>query len=343
MSMSHLQAADSRAADTVEGAPCTPTPNLDSHLTVGRHFKRFAKATLDWKTVVSPAATAEISQISPWHAGFANNSTGYLQHYRDNVIGNVSGKLWGTFLLPFLFKQNEKFKATEPGASLSDRLVHVLTHAIFTASSAGNRSTVFNVGAVPATALNALLSDAYLPRQQRTVSSTFLGFGLGMAVFVAGDTYTEFHSMFQKGAVTAATMGMVKQPPPAVDYSQLTSAQQDLLKTAGKQWTGLSVSQQVEYDAVTHALDNWCTHDKPCSQQTDHAASSQSQSDCTLSRIQVIAKRPVLTNSRDSEGRLCSHGHNNYEPQKRAAKKLDRITHSVLTIKVSLWARPSGA
>jgi hypothetical protein len=240
-------------------------------VTASKHFERFAKAVFDWKTIVSPAATAELSQISPWHAGFTNNTNGYLRHYGDNIVGNVSNKFLGTFALPSLFHQDERYTPRNPGASWRDRVVHVVMHSIFTASANHAGGTVFNASAIPATAISALMSNLYEPKQQRTVSATASRFGLGMLIFIAGDAFTEFRPQLKRRVQEMVTLGLVKQPPQTLDYSKLTDAQQSYLKSQGQKWGALNFSQQIEYVGVTHALNNWCQHEPDCSEQwKDH-------------------------------------------------------------------------
>lgn len=162
-------------------------------ITTPDHFRRFIKATVDWKTLAAPAATAAGSQLFTSHYGFSGDWSGFGEHYGINILGNISGKFLGNFAMPALFHQDEQLAPLGSGSRWQDRLGHVFVHLIIARSANHSRAPEFNVSGIPASALSALLSNAYQPSPQRNVNATAQRFGWNVAGVVAGDAYTEFH------------------------------------------------------------------------------------------------------------------------------------------------------
>lgn len=162
-------------------------------VTVQDHFGCLIKAVIDWKTVAVPGVTAGASQLFTSHYGFSDDWSGYGKHYGVNVVGNVGGKFIGNFAIPALFHQDEQFVPLQDGSAPHDQFKNVFFHLFITRRADHSQPSVFNVSAIPGSAVNALLSNTYEPSRQRNAAATAQRFGWNIAGFVAGDAYAQFH------------------------------------------------------------------------------------------------------------------------------------------------------
>jgi hypothetical protein len=182
-------AGSASASDT----QCLPTET--SLTTVKDHFKRLAcgfEQPLDIiQTFGAPAATAGFSQLLTSHEGFSSDAGGYGRHYGVNLLGGVSSKVLGQFLLPTAFHQDDRYKHTKAGTPAWGRIGNILKHVIVT-QSAGGSNEVFNVSALPNSLLSAALSNTYQPKPQRTAAASAQRFGWNLFGFSAGDAFAEF-------------------------------------------------------------------------------------------------------------------------------------------------------
>jgi hypothetical protein len=183
------------AAQTVT-APDSAKTQTEGAVTVSDHFKTFTDSmvtTLEGsiQTVGAPLVTTGFSQLFTAHAGFGNDAAGFGQHYGVNVLGNVTGKFFGKFVLPSALHQDERYQCVGPGHSPIRRLGHVAEH-LFMTRSADHSYMVFNASAIPNSLLTAALSNSYQPVEQRTAANSTARFGYNVLGFVAGDAYSEF-------------------------------------------------------------------------------------------------------------------------------------------------------
>jgi hypothetical protein len=79
-----------------------------------------------------------------------------------------------------------------------DRLDHVVIHTIYTRHADHSRPLVFNVSAIPGSALTAALSNAYQPQEQRNLAGTAQRFAWNLAGYIAGDAFVEFRGDMAK-------------------------------------------------------------------------------------------------------------------------------------------------
>lgn len=171
-------------------------PSDEHVISVSDHFKKFSDSTFATvggaiETVGAPLGTTAFSQLFTSHAGFGNDGTGFGHHYAVNLLGNVSGKFLGKFVLPSTFRQDERYVSAPSGSSPALRLGHIVKH-LFIARSADHTRHVLNVSGIPNSLLTAALSNTYQPAEQRTAADSAARFGYNVLGFVLGDAYTEF-------------------------------------------------------------------------------------------------------------------------------------------------------
>jgi hypothetical protein len=165
-------------------------------VTVSDHFKTFSDSTFATvggaiQTVGAPLVTTSFSQLFTSHVGFADDGAGFGHHYGVNLLGNVSGKFLGKFVLPATFRQDERYLPAPSGSSPALRLGHIVKHIVI-ARSADHTRNVFNLSCVPNSLLTAALSNTYQPPEQRTAADSAARFGYNVLGFVLGDAYAEF-------------------------------------------------------------------------------------------------------------------------------------------------------
>jgi hypothetical protein len=165
-------------------------------VTVSDHFKKFMDSTVATpggaiETLGAPLITTGFSQLFTSHAGFGNDGEGFGQHYGVNLLGNVSGKFFGKFVLPSTLHQDERYRAYGPEHSPIRRLGHIAEH-LFLTCSADHSHMVFNASGIPNSILTAAISNTYQPVEQRTAADSAARFGYNVLGFVVGDAYTEF-------------------------------------------------------------------------------------------------------------------------------------------------------
>jgi hypothetical protein len=191
-----LSAHGGQSDGTVMKAPPTPIccDAGDKPTTLKAHFGHFISAVFRPGTLIIPAMTSGGDQVLASHNGYAGNWAGYGRHYRDSVIGNVSGKLAGKFVLPALFHQDESYSPLGPDVDFAGRSHHVLEHLIWTRSDdhGGRR---FAVSAIPAAIIMAAAANAYLPQAQRTASSTGVRALENLGAYFLYDVFSEFRTM----------------------------------------------------------------------------------------------------------------------------------------------------
>jgi len=181
------------ATAPAQGAPGTTDQNT---VTVSDHFKKFSDSTFATvggaiQTVGAPLGTTSFSQLFTSHVGFADDGAGFGHHYGVNLLGNVSGKFLGKFVLPATFRQDELYVPAPSGSSPALRLGHIVKHIVI-ARSADHTHNVFNLSAIPNSLLTAALSNTYQPPEQRTAADSAARFGYNVLGFVMGDAFTEF-------------------------------------------------------------------------------------------------------------------------------------------------------
>jgi len=284
--VSPFVAAQTRAsvpADPVYGASPVCSPEKTSPVTPLGHLLRFTDSTFSWKTIVSPALTAGLAQWSGRNDGFPNNLNGYARHYGANILGNVSGKFFGSFVLPTLLQQDEKFERRGSSGRWLDRITHVFFHSVWV----GQGLVPMNVSGLGASGVSAILANAYLPQSQRTARASAIRFGLSTATYVAGDAYTEFSPDLERTLKRVGLFVFRRKPSRFLvalpfDYSDLSKSQQQLVPA--QQWASWHLDQKLEFAGATQALDNWCRFDLDCS------ASPKADSEPDLGQLAALGQ-----------------------------------------------------
>jgi hypothetical protein len=182
-----------RASSACEARDYKP----DGTVTNSEHFHRFASYVFSWQTIAGPAVATSLSQWLTSHKGYGSDPDAWGYHFGINLAGNVTGKFFSRYAGPAIFHQDDAYQPLGSGHSTSARLGHVLSHLLIT-DSADHTHHVFNVSAIPSSAINTASENLYEPHALRTASDNLAGFGEGLAVFVARDAYAEYHCAIRK-------------------------------------------------------------------------------------------------------------------------------------------------
>ena len=156
------------------------------------HLYRFGCAVFSFQTILGPVVSTSFSQFLLSHKGYGSDGNAWGYHFGINLASNVTGKFFARLAMPAIFRQDDAYQPLGPGHSTGARLGHVVQH-LFVTDSADHTHRVFNVSAIPSSALNAALQNAYEPHALRTAQDSAESFGINVAVFAAGDAYEEYH------------------------------------------------------------------------------------------------------------------------------------------------------
>jgi len=160
------------------------------------HFARFRHSVLSLcgttETLLVPALTAGGSQLLFAHDGFSSDAQGFGQHYGVNLLGNVNEKMFSQFLLPSLFKEDEKYEPMRGGQCWWRRYHNVIKHIVWSRPEGDQGKRVYNISLWLSPLLTAGLSNTYQPAAQRTLGNTAIRAGWGYAGAVGIDVFHEF-------------------------------------------------------------------------------------------------------------------------------------------------------
>lgn len=172
--------------------PCPSTAySAGAIVTNSIHWHRFERAMFSWQTIAGPAVSTSFSQWATSHKGYGSDPNAWGYHFGIDVAGNVSGKFLSRYAGPAIFRQDDAYQPLGSGYSTKTRIGHILSHLVLT-QSADHTHRVFNVSAMPASAVNTGLQNLYEPHARRTVVYNLEGFALSLAGFAAGDAYQEY-------------------------------------------------------------------------------------------------------------------------------------------------------
>jgi hypothetical protein len=169
----------------------------DGTVTNSEHLYRFGCAVFSWQTIAGPAVRTSFSQWTTSHKGYGSDPNAWGYHFGINLAGNVSGKFLARYAGPAIFHQDDAYQPLGPGHSTGARIRHILSHLVVT-DSADHTHRVFNVSAIPASAVNTGLQNLYQPHALRTVGNNVAGFAEDLAVFAGSDAYTEYRCAILK-------------------------------------------------------------------------------------------------------------------------------------------------
>jgi hypothetical protein len=120
---------------------------------------------------------------------FGNGAAGYGRYYWHNFVDGVSGTFFTEAIVPSITHQDPRYYTMGKGGFFR-RTGYAISRAFVTKTDSGD--TAFNWSEVAGNALEAGLSNAYYPAQERSASQTARNFGTQMESAVLNHFFQEF-------------------------------------------------------------------------------------------------------------------------------------------------------
>jgi hypothetical protein len=160
-----------------------------SPVTATSTFKMAALGSFDpyvFPFVVFTAGLAQIQNEEPsWGHGIGAYGKRYVTAFSDNTIGNFMT----TAVAPTLLHQDPRYFVLGEGGFLH-RAGYALSRSVVTRTRAGRRA--FNLSEIGGNAVGAVISNAYHPPEDRTLSETASRWGLQVLWDTMTNTLKEF-------------------------------------------------------------------------------------------------------------------------------------------------------
>jgi len=121
--------------------------------------------------------------------------SGYGRYYWHLYVDGVSGTYFTEAIVPALTHEDPRYYTLGEGG-IWHRTVYALSRTILTKTDSGG--TTFNWSEVGGNALEAALSNAYYPAQERTPSQTFQNWGVQMESAALNNIAKEFWPDFRR-------------------------------------------------------------------------------------------------------------------------------------------------
>jgi hypothetical protein len=156
-------------------------------------FQDFSCEALKPSTLVTPGISAAGSQFISKPAGFGTGAEGYGYHYGVSVADNVNGKFMRNFAIPLLAHRRRQpyYYVGWKNARFLKRMANAALHSAIADPASQLNLDNFNWSGAPSSLGSAVLSDAYQPTEQRTLSATFQRFGTNALTFAGNDFASE--------------------------------------------------------------------------------------------------------------------------------------------------------
>lgn len=120
---------------------------------------------------------------------FGRGRAAYGRYYWHNYVDGLSGTYFTEAIVPALTHEDPRYFTLGRGGVLR-RTFYSLTRTLITKTDSGGNS--FNWSEVGGNALEAALSNAYYPAQERTVGQTFQNWGVQMESATLNNVAKEF-------------------------------------------------------------------------------------------------------------------------------------------------------
>jgi hypothetical protein len=120
---------------------------------------------------------------------FGQGMAGYARYYWHNFLDGVSGTYFTEAIVPWITREDPRYYTMEHG-SVPIRIVYALSRVVLTKTDSGG--TTFNWSEVGGNALEAGLSNAYYPAQERGGRQTAINWGAQMESAALNNLAKEF-------------------------------------------------------------------------------------------------------------------------------------------------------
>jgi len=120
---------------------------------------------------------------------FHHGMGGYARYYWHNFVDGVSGTYFTEAIVPWVAREDPRYYTKEHG-NIPTRIVYALSRVVIAKTDSGGRS--FNWSQVAGNALEAGLSNAYYPAQERGGRQTAINWGVQMESSALDNLAVEF-------------------------------------------------------------------------------------------------------------------------------------------------------
>lgn len=144
----------------------------------------FDYSSFTW-TAIEAFQGFELNSDSEFGGGMA----GYGRYYWHNYVDGLSGTYFTEAIVPALTREDPRYFTLEHGGVLR-RTFYALTRTLITKTDSGGDT--FNWSEVGGNALEAALSNAYYPAQERGFGQTFQNWGVQMESAALNNLAKEF-------------------------------------------------------------------------------------------------------------------------------------------------------
>lgn len=158
-------------------------------LTSEDKFDIFVKSTYSPYTFLSAGFDAGLSQATDGYHGYGQGAEGYGKRLGAALANSESGVFFGKFLFPLLLHQDPRYFQLHKG-SIRTRALYAVSRVFITRDDDGR--SVFNTSYILGSLASRTLSNAYYPRQQRSIGNTFSRTGNALLSDAGSYLFQEF-------------------------------------------------------------------------------------------------------------------------------------------------------
>ena len=180
--------------------PCHETPVINwlarflngpevKALTPAQKARLAARNVIDPFNAVTILGTSAISVAADAHSAYGPGMTGFGRYVGVSYAQDVTGEFFGTFLIPSIVHQDPHYHRM-PSASIPRRFRHAVAQIFWTKADDG--SNMVNYANLVGFAIDGAISNAYVPGQNTSFSSSATRYALGLATAPADNLITEF-------------------------------------------------------------------------------------------------------------------------------------------------------
>ncbi len=157
------------------------TPKEKAWLAIRNFADPFNAITILGQSAIA-VGTDSHSPYGPGMAGFARNvGVSYTQ--------DLTGEFFGTFLIPSIAHQDPHYHRM-PDASIKRRIFHCITQVVWTQGDNGRG--MINYADLVGFAIDAEISNLYVPGEETSLPSTAARYSIGLATAPTDNFITEF-------------------------------------------------------------------------------------------------------------------------------------------------------
>jgi len=171
-----------------------PTPAVDpDHPPVpvrrGRRGTELTMLAFAFALVLFAFANVGYSLNGRLPSGLAEYMAGFARNVGVSYTQDLTGEFFGTFLIPSIAHQDPHYHRM-PDASIKRRIFHCITQVVWTQGDNGRG--MINYADLVGFAIDAEISNLYVPGEETSLPSTAARYSIGLATAPTDNFITEF-------------------------------------------------------------------------------------------------------------------------------------------------------